>query len=391
MSRARKITVLGATGSVGLATLDLIERAPAGQFEVMALIANRNVEELARQALKFRPQLAVVADPACAGALKEALAGSGVATASGPEAVVQAAQMEADWVMAAIVGSVGLMATAAALQDGRTLAIANKECLVCAGALFMETAQQRGATVLPVDSEHNAIFQALYAPHRKFVDRITLTASGGPFRDWSRERMRDVTPSQALAHPVWEMGDKISIDSATMMNKGLEIIEACRLFDLPASRVNVVVHPQSIIHGLVEYTDGSVLAQMGSPDMRIPIAATLAWPNRMSTPAERLDLATIGRLDFEQPDMEQFPALRVAREAMESGEGATSALNASNEVAVAAFLEGRIGFLDIVSLVSRTLDSLKASDALPARLTAFEEALDIDTQARGIASALIDR
>ena len=389
MSAPRKISILGATGSVGLATLDLIGRAEPGQYEIVALTANSNARKLADLAHKFRPRIAVVADASAGAELADALLGSGIATASGAQALVDAAGMDADWVMAAIVGSAGLMASAAALRSGVTLAIANKECLVCAGSLFMETARARNALVLPVDSEHNAIFQALRGEHRKFVERIVLTASGGPFRDWPVDRMANVSRADALAHPTWDMGEKISIDSATMMNKGLEVIEACRLFDLPPDQVDVVVHPQSIVHGLVAYSDGSVLAQLGSPDMRIPIAATLAWPDRMETPSERLDLAALSRLDFEAPDLQRFPALVVARDALLHGEGATSALNAANEVAVAAFLSGRIGFLDIVTTVSDVLQAMDGHETLPKRFSAFDEALDIDVQARRIAEDLI--
>ncbi|MEE2567533.1 1-deoxy-D-xylulose-5-phosphate reductoisomerase [Hyphobacterium marinum] len=391
MSAPRRISVLGATGSVGLATLDLVRRAPQGTFEIVALTAHRNVEGLADLAREFSPEIAVAADPQCGSALSDALAGTSVRTACGPDALIEAAGMDADWVMAAIVGSAGLMASAAALRPGAALAIANKECLVCSGDLFMQTARARGATVLPVDSEHNAIFQALRDEHRGHVSRITLTASGGPFRDWPADRMAGVTRRDALAHPVWEMGEKISIDSATMMNKGLEVIEACRLFDLAPAKVDVVVHPQSIVHGLVEYGDGSVLAQLGTPDMRIPIASTLAWPERMETPAERLDLARLSRLDFETPDPERFPALRVAREALEHGEGATAALNAANEVAVAAFLAGRTGFLDIVRTVEDVLSAMDRRETLPKRFSAFDEALDIDARARRVADEMIGR
>lgn len=389
MSAARRISVLGATGSVGLATLDLIRRAPRGQYGIVALTANSNAAALANLAREFRPEIAVVADPGAGQQLAAALEGTGIAWACGRGALIEAAGMDADWVMAAIVGSAGLMATAAALRDGATLAIANKECLVCAGTLFMQTARARGATVLPVDSEHNAIFQAMRAEHAAHVVRIILTASGGPFRDWPMERMATVSRADALAHPVWEMGEKISIDSATMMNKGLEVIEACRLFDLAPDQVDVVVHPQSIVHGLVEYADGSVLAQLGSPDMRIPIASALAWPQRMETPAERLDLARLSRLDFEAPAPDRFPALRVAREALEHGEGATAALNAANEAAVAAFLAGRIGFLDIVRTVSDVLSAMDRRETLPKRFSAFDEALDVDARARSVADDLI--
>ncbi|MEE2524897.1 1-deoxy-D-xylulose-5-phosphate reductoisomerase [Hyphobacterium sp. HN65] len=379
---SRRISILGATGSVGTATLDLVGRAPEGEFEIVALTAHSNVKALAELAEKFRPEIAVIADNAKADELADALKGSGIETAAGPVALVEAASRPVDWTMAAIVGSAGLEPSAAALQAGSSLALANKECLVCAGEYFIDLARQRDALILPVDSEHNAIFQSIYPGQDKFIRKITLTASGGPFRDWPVEKMKSVTREDALAHPVWSMGDKISIDSATLMNKGLEVIEACRLFSLPPEQVDVVVHRQSVIHGLVEYIDGSVLAQLGSPDMRIPIASALSWPERIDTPAERLDLARIGQLDFEAPDKQRFPALRIAREALLAGEGATSALNAANEVAVAAFLERRIGFLDIPRLVSDCLEQLDADHALPQRFNGLEEALRVDRLAR---------
>ncbi|WP_421786697.1 1-deoxy-D-xylulose-5-phosphate reductoisomerase [Hyphobacterium sp.] len=378
----RRISILGATGSVGTATLDLVRRAEPDAFELIALTANRNVDALAAIAREFKPRIAVIGDERQGGTLSKALEGTGIETASGPTALIEAASRPVDWTMAAIVGSAGLEPTAAALQDGAAVALANKECLVCAGEYFIDLAARRGATILPVDSEHNAIFQSIYPGHDRFIRRITLTASGGPFRDWPRERMGSATRSDALAHPVWSMGDKISIDSATLMNKGLEVIEACRLFGLPPRQVDVVIHRQSVIHGLVEYVDGSVLAQLGSPDMRIPIASALSWPERMETPAERLDLARIGQLDFEPPDEARFPALRIARDALEAGEGATAALNAANEVAVEAFLQGQVGFLDIAGLVSDCLGSLEGSAALPQRFGGLDEALDVDSRAR---------
>jgi 1-deoxy-D-xylulose-5-phosphate reductoisomerase len=386
---SRRISILGATGSVGTATLDLVSRAAEGTYQIVALTAHSNVEELARLAQKFRPEIAVIADESRAGDLADALAGTGVETAGGEAALIEAASRPVDWTMAAIVGAAGLRPTAAALQPGSILAIANKECLVCAGELFMDLARQRDARVLPVDSEHNAIFQAIYPGHDRHIRKITLTASGGPFRDWPAARMKSVSREDALAHPVWSMGDKISIDSATLMNKGLEVIEACRLFALPPEQVDVVVHRQSVIHGLVEYVDGSVLAQLGSPDMRIPIASTLAWPERMETPCEPLDLAALSRLDFEPPDETRFPALRIAREALIAGEGATAALNAANEIAVAAFLKGKIGFLDIPRLVSDSLAEMDRAETLPERLSGIEDALQLDRAARDVASRLL--
>lgn len=381
---ARRISILGATGSVGLATLDLVGRAGEGSYRVVALTAHSNVDALVELARRFRPEIAVIADPSKADALAEGLSGTGIETAAGPEALVAAAQRDSDWVMAAIVGAAGLEPSMAALAPGRVLALANKECLVCSGDLFMARAREVGATVLPVDSEHNALFQALDDDHRGYVEAVTLTASGGPFRTWTLDQMARARREDALAHPVWSMGAKISIDSATLMNKGLEVIEACRLFDLKPSQVKVVVHPQSIVHGLVEYSDGSVLAQLGSPDMRIPIASALAWPERMSTPAERLDLARLARLDFERPDEARFPALALARTALLHGEGMTSALNAANEIAVEAFLDGRIGFLDMIAVVSESLDAIDAAETLPKRFSAIDEAIETDRRSRTV-------
>jgi 1-deoxy-D-xylulose-5-phosphate reductoisomerase len=290
--------------------------------------------------------------------LKEALAGSGIEVAAGPAAVVEAALRPAEWVMAAIVGAAGLAPTLAAIRRGAVVALANKEVLVCAGSLVIDEVARHSATLLPVDSEHNAIFQVFDAPRAAEIERIVLTASGGPFRERSYEAMRRVTPEEAVAHPNWRMGAKISVDSATMMTKGLELIEAHHLFDLPSSRMDVLVHPQSIVHGMVCYSDGSVLAQLGSPDMRTPIAYALAWPERMATPCQRLDLAQIGRLSFEPPDEIRFPALRLARSAMEAGGAAPTVLNAANEIAVHAFLKREIGFLDIADIVERTLERM---------------------------------
>ncbi|MBI1235285.1 MAG: 1-deoxy-D-xylulose-5-phosphate reductoisomerase [Alphaproteobacteria bacterium] len=388
---SRRISILGATGSVGSATLDLISRAEPGAFEFAALTANANVAALAEIARLHRPEIAVIGDERLAGELADALAGTGIATAAGPDALIEAASRPVDYTMAAIVGSAGLRPTAAALRAGSILALANKECLVCAGDYFMDLAETRGARILPVDSEHNAIFQAIYPGHEKHIRRIILTASGGPFRDWPVEKMSGVSRADALAHPVWSMGDKISIDSATLMNKGLEVIEACRLFRLSPEQVDVVVHRQSVIHGLVEYIDGSILAQLGSPDMRIPIASTLAWPERMETPSEPLNLAALARLDFEAPDETRFPALRIAREALLAGEGATSCLNAANEVAVEAFLAGRIGFLDIPGLVSDCLESMDRKSMLPKRFAGIDDALDVDRRARDIVSQCMTR
>jgi len=361
LGSSRRITVLGSTGSIGRSTLALLEAAPSGQFAVEALVAGRDVATLAAQARRHQARLAVVADPACGAALAEALAGSGIATASGPDAVIEAAARPADWTMAAIVGAVGLGSTMAALARGGTLALANKESLVCAGPLVLEAARAGGATLLPVDSEHNAIFQALMSRGGEgfaAVEKIILTASGGPFRQASLAQMAQATPEQAVRHPVWSMGAKISVDSATMFNKGLELIEAARLFPVRPDQLEVLVHPQSAVHGLVQYADGSLIAQLGTPDMRTPIAHCLAWPDRMAVAVGRLDLAALSRLDFEAPDPVRFPALRLARAALTADGGAPCVLNAANEVGVELFLARRLGFLDIAAVVEETLAAL---------------------------------
>jgi 1-deoxy-D-xylulose-5-phosphate reductoisomerase len=350
----KKISILGATGSIGKSTLDLIERSPE-DFEVVALTASVNVEALADAARRTNAKMAVIADEGRLTELETALQGTHCRAAAGVDAMVEAAAGDAELVVAAIVGCAGLKPTMAAVEAGKTVALANKEALVTAGDLMTEAVRKNAATLLPVDSEHNAIFQSLAGSHIDQVSRIILTASGGPFRTATAERMRNATPAEAVAHPNWSMGAKISVDSATLMNKGLELIEAHYLFGLPSDRIDILVHPQSVIHSLVEYVDGSVLAQLGSPDMRIPIAYALAWPDRMSTPAQRLDLAAISRLDFEEPDLERFPALRLAREALEAHGSAPAVLNAANEVAVASFLEGGIKFPDIVRLVETAL------------------------------------
>jgi 1-deoxy-D-xylulose-5-phosphate reductoisomerase len=353
----RKISILGATGSIGKSTLDLVERSPE-RFEVIAVTAAKNSEALANAARRTKAKLAVIADESRLSDLRARLADSDCRVEAGEEALVEAAAAEAELVIAGIVGCAGLRPTMAAVEAGRTVAIANKEALVTAGRLMTNAARRSGATLLPIDSEHNAIFQCLAGSNRDDVARIVLTASGGPFRTASAEFMRSATPEQAVAHPNWSMGAKISVDSATLMNKGLELIEAHFLFDLPSSRIDVLIHPQSVVHSMVEFVDGSVLAQLGSPDMRIPIAYALAWPDRMETPAQRLDLAAIGQLDFENPDLERFPALNLAREALERGGAAPIVLNAANEVAVAAFLAGEIRLPDIARLVA---DSLRAA------------------------------
>jgi len=374
----KSVTILGSTGSVGCSTLDLIGRDRA-RFDLVALTAHRNVGTLVEQAREFRPRFAVVADPACYAELKSGLSGTGIEVAAGPEALVDAAALPADWVMAGIVGVAGLAPTLAAVKRGACVALANKECLVSAGPLFLEEVKRSGATLLPVDSEHSAIFQVLDADRLEAVERIVLTASGGPFRSWSVEEMAKATPAQAVAHPRWDMGAKISVDSATLMNKGLELIEAHYLFPVGEERLDVVIHPESIIHSMVAYIDGSVLAQLGMPDMRTPIAYALAWPRRMATPSARLDLAQIGQLTFEAPDLKRFPALTLARDALHVGGGAPTVLNAANEVAVAAFLAGRIGFPAIVAVTSAVLGQSMALGERPADLA---EVYELDRIAR---------
>jgi 1-deoxy-D-xylulose-5-phosphate reductoisomerase len=355
----KKIAILGATGSIGRSTLDLVERSPE-RFEVTALTAQKNVVELAQAARRTCAKLAVIADTECLAELQRLLDGSTCRAAAGPEALAEAAAGEAEWVMAAIVGCAGLEPTMAAVVAGKTVALANKEALVTAGALMIETALDSGANLLPVDSEHNAIFQCLAGSRAEDVARLVLTASGGPFRSASEQQLREATPAQAVAHPKWSMGAKISVDSATLMNKGLELIEAHHLFGLSGDRIDIVVHPQSIVHSLVEFIDGSLLAQLGSADMRIPISYALGWPERIATPAARLDLVELGRLEFEAPDLDRFPALRLARQALESGAGAPVVLNAANEIAVEMFLAGRIGFVEIARIVEEALEHVGA-------------------------------
>ena len=379
----RKISILGATGSVGTSTLDLVERQP-DRFEVVALTASKQVGSLADAAIRTNARLAVIDDPALLPELQDRLRTSGCHAATGRDALFKAAAGEAGWVMAAIVGCAGLEPVMAAIETGRTVALANKEALVTAGQLMIAAAKRSGATILPVDSEHNAIFQCLADNRSGDVAKLVLTASGGPFRSWSRDQMAAATPEQAVAHPNWSMGAKISVDSATMMNKGLELIEASHLFGVPSDRLEVVVHPQSVIHSMVEYVDGSVLAQLGSPDMRIPIAHALAWPERMETPAAKLDLAKIGTLSFEAPNLDQFPALCAARGALEAGGAAPIVLNAVNEEAVAAFLARRIGFLDIVSTVEEALNRTGATAP-----RSIAEVIDIDRDARALAHSLM--
>ena len=383
----RSVTLLGATGSIGSSTIDLLRQEPA-RYQVEAVTADRNAAALARLARELGARFAVVADPAAYGELKAALSGSNIEVAAGPDAIVEAAQRPADWVMAAITGAASLKPTLAAAERGASVALANKECLVCAGALFMRKAAAAGATVLPVDSEHNAIFQALGAGPREDVRRIVLTASGGPFRTWSLEAIRKVTVEQALKHPTWSMGPKVTIDSATLMNKGLELIEAHHLFGLAPDELDVVVHPQSVVHGLVEFRDGSVVAQLGSPDMRIPIAHCLAWPARMGTPAARLDLARLATLSFEEPDQVRFPALALARRALAAGGAAPTVLNAANEIAVHEFVGRRLGFGGIPALVEATLEAAERQGSM-AEPQSVEDAIAIDQGARKLAISLL--
>ncbi len=379
----RKLSILGATGSVGTSTLDLVARAPE-RFEVVAVTASVNVEALADVARKSGARLAVIADDSRLGELEARLAGTECRAASGAEALIEAASGEAEMVMAAIVGCAGLAPVMAAVEAGKIVALANKEALVTAGHLMIHAADRHGATLLPVDSEHNAIFQCLAGNRREDVARLILTASGGPFRTASSEDMLAATPAQAVAHPNWSMGAKISVDSATLMNKGLELIEAHYLFGLPSERIEILIHPQSVVHSLVEYVDGSMLAQLGAADMRVPIAFALAWPERMPAPAERLDLAAIARLEFESPDPERFPALRIAREALEAGGSAPAVLNAANEVAVASFLEGRSRFADIAALVEEAVTQTAAASP-----TSIEEVIAIDRATRHAVRAMI--
>jgi 1-deoxy-D-xylulose-5-phosphate reductoisomerase len=381
----RTISIFGATGSVGLSTLDLVRQHRAA-YRVIALTANGNAADLAALAKEFDAEIAVVADEAAFPALKAALAGTNIRATTGLEALIDAAKMGADWTMAAIVGCAGLPPTMAAIEAGKTVALANKEALVSAGELMMAAVARSGATLLPVDSEHNAIFQCLAGGKISQVRKITLTASGGPFRTYSLDQMRAVTPAQAVAHPNWDMGAKISVDSASMFNKGLELIEAHHLFPVGLDNIDVLVHPQSVIHSMVEYHDCSTLAQLGSPDMRIPIASALAWPDRMETNCQPLDLATIGRLDFEAPDLIRFPALKLARAAAEAGGATPAILNAANEVAVAAFLAGRIGFLDIADVVSSTLDGYS-----PNAPHDLDTLFSIDAAARSYTQALMEK
>ena len=388
----RRVTVLGSTGSVGVSTLELMEQAEAsgtGAFEVEALTGGANVARLAQQARRWKPRVAVIADPARLDELRDALSGTDVEAAAGDGAVIEAAGRGADWVMAAIVGAAGLRSAWAAAGTGATLALANKESLVCCGPALIERVRRSGGRLIPVDSEHSAIFQVFPHDAPQQVGKLVLTASGGPFRNTPREALAGITPEQAVTHPNWSMGAKISVDSATMANKGLEAIEAAYLFDMPAERIDVVVHPESIIHSMVEYVDGSTLAQMGPPDMKTPIACALAWPGRIAWPAPRLDLAALGRLTFEAPDETRFPALRLAREALRAGGSAPIVFNAANEVAALAFLDRRLAFLNIAAVVADTLSRVTASGVEPGSRNACDAALSVDAQARREAESIV--
>lgn len=386
----RRITVLGSTGSIGKNTLDLVRRSQPGVWQVCALTAHSSAESLAAQAIEFKAEFVALADEENFKTLKNLLQHTAVEVGVGPDAVIEAARRSADFTMSAITGAAGLEPTLAAIDQGRHIGLANKECLVCAGDLFMQRVKAKGATLLPVDSEHNAIFQVLEKDQRAGVKRLILTASGGPFREATRESLQSVTRSDALNHPVWSMGAKISIDSATLMNKGLELIEASYLFDRPSAEIDVIIHPQSIIHSMVEYIDGSVLAQLGSPDMRTPIAYAMGWPKRMAAPVERLNFAAISKLTFFEPDTALFPALRLARESLEAGGKAPAVLNAANEVAVEAFLKEEISFLSISDVVSEVLDRGHAETDFGQASPCVESLLEVDFVARSMARTVIN-
>jgi 1-deoxy-D-xylulose-5-phosphate reductoisomerase len=387
---SRRISILGVTGSIGQSTMSVIDtlKDAGWDIEVEAITAGQNVAALRDACLRLKPKFAALSSSDRFAEGRAALAGLDIEVGAGPKALEEAGARPADWVMSAIVGAAGLMPTMAAVQRGATVALANKECLVCSGPLFTEAARRFGAQLLPVDSEHNAIFQVLTHPAR--VEKVTLTASGGPFRQFSALAMAGATPEQACAHPRWSMGRKISVDSATMMNKGLELIEAAYLFDLAPEKLDVLVHPQSIVHSLVHYVDGSVLAQMASPDMRVPISYALAWPDRAATPAPRLDLAMVQTLSFEAPDVERFPALGLCRAALASGAVVTTTLSAANEVAVAAFLAGRIGFLDICRIVEEAVSAVDgpAGGSSVKSPSSLDEVIAVDRAARVLADRI---
>jgi len=388
----RKVSVLGSTGSVGTSTLDLMaaaEETGSGRFEVEVLTGGRNVALLAEQCLRWKPRLAVIENEAGRAELMDRLAGSGIEVAGGSDAIVEAASRQVDWVMAAIVGAAGLRSAWTAAGTGTTLALANKESLVCCGPALIERVASTGGKIIPVDSEHSAIFQVFPAEASERVSKLILTASGGPFRRTPLDQMKSITPQQAVAHPNWSMGAKISVDSASMANKGLELIEAAYLFGMPQSKIDVVVHPESIIHSLVEYVDGSTLAQMGPPDMKTPIACALSWPDRLPWPAPKLDLAKLGKLTFEAPDMVRFPALKLAREALEAGGVAPIIFNAANEVAAFAFLDRRLAFLNIAAVITETLEKAQGEGLAIGTGSAAESALAVDKEARRIAGDIV--
>jgi 1-deoxy-D-xylulose-5-phosphate reductoisomerase len=394
MTGTRTLTILGATGSIGQATIDVVAQAnarasankSAPAFQIVALTAHSDWEGLAKAALDYGAQFVALSDPVHGDALRAALSGSNVRIGLGPQALVEAAQLDASIVMAAIVGAAGLAPTLAAAQRGAAIALANKECLVCAGSIFIDAAKNAGAKLLPTDSEHNAIFQVLTNPEA--VEKLILTASGGPFRTWTPAQIATATPAQAIAHPNWSMGVKISVDCATLMNKGLELIEAALLFDMPEHKIDVLIHPQSVIHSLVSYYDGSVLAQLGAPDMRIPIANALAWPARIHTDVARLNLAQIGKLDFQEPDIIAFPALGLAREALKRNGCAPTILNAANEIAVQAFLDGNVSFPEIAAIVSETLDHADKLGMFGA-MTSLEDVYQADLAGRRISRDML--
>lgn len=381
----RSVTVLGSTGSIGRSTVDLLLKNP-DRFTVEALVAQKDVTTLAAQAKALQAKIAVVEDESCYNALKEALAGTGTKAAAGKIAVIEAAQAPAEWVMSAIVGTAGLRPTYAAIERGATIALANKESMISAGPVVLNALKKYNATLLPVDSEHNAIFQVFHEPHRPEVEKLILTASGGPFRTFTPEQMTSITLDQALKHPNWSMGPKVTIDCANLMNKGLEMIEASYIFGFPEDQIDILIHPQSIIHSLVAYRDGSVLAQLGIHDMRVPIAHTLAWPTRMKTDLPRLDLSALKQLTFEAPDVQQFPAISLARQVLKGGKDRPTVLNAANEVAVQSFIQGRICFLDIVPICLEVLNQISESS-----LSSIDEVLLIDQQARQIAQKVIHK
>ena len=385
----RVVTILGATGSIGRSTADLLCDAPEA-FTVAAIAGGRDPIALAKTAIRLKASFAALADPSGYAALVEALSGTGIKAAAGEEAVVEAALHPSDLVVGAIAGTAGVKPTYAALEAGRTVALANKECLVCAGAAFMRQAQIQGTRLLPVDSEHNAIFQALGDADPSSIEMMTLTASGGPFRSWSHEQIAAATPEQALAHPNWAMGPKVTVDSAGLMNKGLELIEAHYLFEIEAARLDVLVHAQSIVHGLVAFTDGSVTAGLAAPDMKVPIGHCLSYPDRVKTAARRLDLAAIGTLTFERPDLDRFPALRVALDALKTGRGLATVMNAANEIAVAAFLERLISFHDIARIVENACEAALA-DGTAHEPTSIADALAIDHIVRESCRAALAR